>query len=244
MLKSYRTPAPAQNRGLLMREQVKRLVLAAAIAATAAFASTPAEAFKKGGSEQLSQDMAHLLGAPDRDLTYADQWLIFLEDPAVDAISGFSLTFGYDPSKFTFEPSFSGVVCGFAVGTCLPPSAKYGTYLISDFPLVDFTAGAPLPGSTLTVTNDATAGVVDVVYDLGSPLTLPGDDTNIFAFVFKPVSPYNPYKSEITFYDTPGNYDFNCLRLAAFQLQRVVATHRSTAPTSSCHRFPSRKPGT
>ena len=189
---------------------LKALLLAFVFTAGA----SPADAWNPlGRGEEDSYALINKIPGGHGPLTNAELAVILLADPPVASVSGFSLSVGYDPSRYTFAPSMSGVLCGFAVGgSCAPPSAVYGSYLISDLPILDFTAGAPLPGAVLTMTDDTVAGIVTVSYSLPTPLDFTtSGDTNLFAFYFEAKSPYNPYATYATFYDKPGTYDFTQL---------------------------------
>ena len=147
------------------------------------------------------------------DLTAAEVAVILLADPPVSELSAKSIVIAYDPGRYGFRPELSGPVCEFAVGAnCPPPSAQYGTFLVSSLPVIDLQIGSPLPGSVLDVQNDAINGVVSVSYQLAAPLIFAtAGDRNWFAFYFESRTPYNPFQTLVTFYDTPGVYDFTQL---------------------------------
>lgn len=196
---------------------VQRRALLSIFLCTALLASFGASAFNpfgRGFADSLA--LVNIIPPGHFELTTEEQLVILLADPPVAQVSGLSITIGYNPNRFSFVSSLSGLLCEFSVdGSCPPPSAVYGSHLLSSLPVVradSFAVGTPLPGSTLQVTDDTIGGVVSVVYTLAAPLTLDGSDRNFFAFAFRALQTYNPFATVATFFDKPGNYDFNQLQ--------------------------------
>ncbi|HEX5374099.1 MAG TPA: hypothetical protein VFW84_15345 [Aquabacterium sp.] len=196
---------------------IRSTVLAAAT--VTAFSAQAYNPFGRG--EKDSYALINKIPAGHGPLTTAETLVILLADPPVAEVSGLSTSLSYDTSKYTFRSDLSGLICEFAQGaSCPPASAVYGTYMISDMPMIDLVVGQALPGGTLTVTNDIVAGVVSVDYVMSTPLLLDGQDRNFFAFVFESLQPYNPYATQVTFHDQPGSYDFTQLSASCISTER------------------------
>lgn len=130
-------------------------------------------------------------------------WDSIAVDPVMVSVTDFSLSVKYDTTKFTFKPDTSGPLGIFALGGDAPaPDPGIGTMVLSLLPSTGFTAGAALPGSTLTYSN--VGGVLTVNYHLASPVTSTGD-INFFRLDFNLIHPVliDPTLSTVT-YETSG----------------------------------------
>lgn len=135
-------------------------------------------------------------------------------DPDMVGITGLSMTLQYDPLLYTFDQANSGPLGVFSVGgDAPPPNPGIGTQLVHLLPSSGFTAGAPLPGSTLTYTD--VSGLLTVNYELASPITV---DSNIdffrtdFAFVHPLVIDLT--QSTITYQTAGPGRDFSLVNFA------------------------------
>jgi hypothetical protein len=129
-------------------------------------------------------------------------------DPSAIDVNSFSLSVGYDTSKYTFDASSSGPLGIFSVGgDTPPPDPGIGTQPLALLPLTGFNPGAPLPGSTLSYTD--VGGVVTVNYTLASPVTSTGD-INFFRLDFSLIHPIkiDLSTSTVTYETTGPGQDF------------------------------------
>lgn len=97
-------------------------------------------------------------------------------------VTGFALSVAFDRSRYSFNPLGSGPLCQFAQGgDCPPISSPVGTQPIVEEPPGGLTPGAPLPGSSLSMSD--VGGQVNVIYSLASPI--PSDEhSNFFLLAF------------------------------------------------------------
>jgi hypothetical protein len=125
-------------------------------------------------------------------------------DPVGD-VTSVGLTLQYDPSRYRFNAAESGPLGVFSVGGSAPPATPgTGTQPLPIFSSRQETPGAPLPGSTLSMTDLGNAVAVD--YDLASPLNV-ASETNFLVLVFDYVQPVliNAAQSTVTYSAlTPG----------------------------------------
>lgn len=127
-------------------------------------------------------------------------------DPSGTDVTGLHQELTYDPTKFVFDPSLSGPLCGFAAnGTpCPPVSASLGTFLI---PEDDTPPGTPPSGATLTY--PGSPGDLILNYTVPAPVDL-STDKNVFELTFDLVTPV-PADTPLaaTYFGTPGTHQFN-----------------------------------
>ena len=122
------------------------------------------------------------------------RWLLFLRPcprfhrtANASEFPGFQLSMQYNTSLYTFDQALSGPLGVLSVGGDAPPvDAGVGTQPLQVLPSTGYSAGSPLPGSTLTYTN--VGGVLTVDYQLGSSVDYSGD-ANIFRLSFDLIHP-------------------------------------------------------
>lgn len=134
--------------------------------------------------------------------------VIVVVDPPVQAVTEIDMDLSYDPSLWIFRPLESGFLCDFtASGGCPPAHAQLGTFEVEALEAANFVPGAALPGSTPSVVNDSTNGVVSLHYLLGQPLFADGEQ-NFYSFYFEAVNPFADISRVSYFNDVLGSYDF------------------------------------
>jgi PEP-CTERM motif len=137
-----------------------------------------------------------------------------LIDPPTVGLTSLSFSYEYDPTLWTFLPNESGLLCELSLGGgCPSPEAQIGTFPLTELPDTA-TPGAPLPGASLSVVNDAAAGIVTISYVLGSPILSDATETsdrNIFLLMFEAAVPFDAGSLLVTYFDQPGNYQFTQL---------------------------------
>lgn len=167
---------------------------------------TPARAFNPFGNGQADSYAIINACPPGADCLY----LAWIADPPSANVTGLSTGLTYDPSDWIFQPSLSAFLCGFSVGgDCPPADPVVGTYPLSSLPLTTVTPGGPLPGSSYSLVDDSVLGQVVLNYSLATPMPTGSVDQNFFEFVFEAVVPFDPTYTTVSFFDTPGSYQFN-----------------------------------
>jgi len=115
------------------------------------------------------------------------RFLARIADPTAAGVTGIEFTIQYDPLRYEFDEANSGPLGVFSVGGDAPPvNPGIGTQPLQLLPDSGYTAGAPLPGSTLTYTN--THGLLTVNYHLASPITV-DNEINVFRTDFRFIDP-------------------------------------------------------
>ena len=141
-----------------------------------------------GGKTSLtsSQAYAQCIKEPDDGYFFCALVAAFV-DPPMPGLTGFQLSMQYNTSLYTFDQALSGPLGVLSVGGDAPPvDAGVGTQPLQVLPSTGYSAGSPLPGSTLTYTN--VGGVLTVDYQLGSSVDYSGD-ANIFRLSFDLIHP-------------------------------------------------------
>jgi hypothetical protein len=143
-------------------------------------------------------------------------------DPPTDKYTEINTEIKYDPSKWTFRPDKSGFLCQFSInGSCPPANPLIGNFDLDSVPDINFIPGQQLPGSIFSLNNDTTNGIIKLNYKLADPLET-GLPQNFYSLFFDAVSPLA--FSSITYFDTPGDYDFS----------QLSASCSTTAGPSGC----------
>jgi len=161
-------------------------------------------------------------------------------DPSALVASGdvtqIRVVIDYDPPgpNFFFEPALSGPLGPFSVGGSAPPATPgVGTQPLPVFTSFPDSPGAPLPGSTLTVTDAASAVTVD--YRLAAPVNV-ATETNFFLLTFGYITPFviDASLSTVTYFTTaePGA-DFTQLSALCTSGPPLFETCGSTTPAVS-----------
>ena len=128
-----------------------------------------------------------------------------LADPPANGVVDISISIKYDPTLWIFRENESGFLCDFSSnGDCPPAMASTGLFQIEQ---LSFNAGDPLPGSTVSLTNDSINGLVSLSYHLQDPI-VSDVDQNFFSFHFDHVREFELAGTTIEYFDTPGVYDF------------------------------------
>lgn len=167
-----------------------------------------------GGKTSLtsSQAYAQCIKEPDDGYFFCALVAAFVDPPSSPSgLTGFDLSLRYNTSLYTFDQALSGPLGVLSQGGDAPPvDAGVGTQPLQVLPSTGYSAGSPVPGSTLTYTN--VGGVLTVDYQLASPVMYTGD-ANIFRLSFDLINPLSVEVglSTVTYSaNTPGT-DFTTL---------------------------------
>ena len=141
-----------------------------------------------GGKTSLTsaQAYAQCIKEPDDGYFFCALVAAFV-DPPVSGLTGFDLSMRYNTSLYTFDQALSGPLGVLSQGGDNPAvNAGVGTQSLQLLPSTGYSAGSPLPGSTLTYTD--VGGVLTVDYQLASPVVYSGD-ANVFRLSFDLIVP-------------------------------------------------------
>ena len=133
--------------------------------------------------------------------------LAVVVDPPLDGITELEIALEYDPTKWVFRLDLSGFLCDFSIaGGCPVANARVGAFTVLSLDDADFSVGAPLAGSTVSLDNDVANGLVTLDYILGQPLAAAGEQ-NFYSFFFDSVNSFSE-QATIAYYSADGNYAF------------------------------------
>jgi len=141
--------------------------------------------------------------------TYYRTVYVIVDPPATD-VTSFDLSLEH-ASWLSFDAAKSGPYGVFSVGGDSPtPAPGVGTQPLGVLPATGKSPGAPLPGSSLNFTDSA--GVLNVHYDLGGPVSAPGDqDLFLLDFDLATPLPIDLSKSSATYLTSGTGNAFNQL---------------------------------
>jgi len=123
-------------------------------------------------------------------------------------VRSFHLELKFDPHQYTFDPSQSGPVCGFARNytPCRAPRARLGTFVIQKTgPL----RGTPPAGAKLSYGDEPnSSGLVTLDYSVPKGVNL-SKDQNVFVLAFRLTNPI-PAGSRVTvsYFKEPDEHQF------------------------------------
>jgi len=151
--------------------------------------------------------------------------IALMVDPPASGVTSLAMTLQYDSNKFVFNPQNSGFLCAFSSnGDCPPVSASPGTFPVSLLPTSGFNPGQPLPGSSMTLSDNGSSVTLD--YRLVSPTNI-SQDTNffLFSFDFKQPQIINITHSIVTYSASSPGLDFT---------QTSFVCHTDVIPDPGC----------
>jgi hypothetical protein len=138
----------------------------------------------------------------------------FNADPRARGVSGFHLELKFDSRQYTFDPSRSGPLCGFAKDNspCPRPRARLGTFVIQKTGPIQKTRplrGTPPAGAKLSYGDEPNrSGLVTLDYSVPKEVNL-STDQNVFVLAFRLANPI-PAGSRVTvsYFKEPGEHQF------------------------------------
>lgn len=166
------------------------------------------------------------------DFYYTCYALSLIWDPSAVGITGMTMALQYDPLLYTFDQTNSGPLGVFSDGgDAPPPNPGIGTQPVELLPNSGYTAGAPLPGSTLTYTD--VNGLLTINYDLASPITA-DSDINFFRTDFRFVHPLtiDLALSTITYETADSGRDFSVVSFACTTTNDRIFGCGSNSPST------------